>query len=693
MTSSGSRSISQGSQLRFRALVMGLRTVGILAAGLGFVSVPHEAEAVSLSGTVFYTGTHGPVSSNRSILIRLHADPFLQNPLGPAVLITTNGGSFDFSVPAAGDYFLVSALDVIPDGKLDVGEPFQIYNNRFTLPGDAIHVPQSGLTGLSLAFDDTGQASGIAGTATYTGTLGQVSEVHPLVIERFLDPDLTVQPNDGFKNSVSVGSNSGPYQFIIFLNASTHYLRAFLDLNGNGMLDPDEPFEIYQNKRSGAGDPAVAGPSQTSVNFTFGDSTGFPIATTAAPESTVSAAFDGSNFLVGIQTQTTVGAQLVSPSGVALGPLITTNRSGVGPVLGFNGTNYLLAWATLDASPFAYGQLVSPSGTTVGFPFQISQSNTVIPEGFVGGIASDGTNYLVVWIDSRLSPDSYIYGRLVAASGSPVRSDILISESPGKEAEVGFDGTNYLVVWHGGGSNRPTVMGRFIDRAGAPASAEFIVNASPAPSDNPGAIVFGGTNYLVVWPDEVEGSGEGQFFGQLVTPSGALAGGVILITTARRPRLPSAAFDGANYLVTWTDFPCGDPTATCAAVYGQYLSRCGALIGSPFPIAAGPGNQMFSTTTFGAGQYLVTWNSNATLGPSGLIGGDVYGTFLAPAPLACTGDCGRDAQVTVDELLTMVNIALGNTTVCACEAADAGSDGQITIDEILTAVNNALNGC
>jgi len=49
--------------------------------------------------------------------------------------------------------------------------------------------------------------------------------------------------------------------------------------------------------------------------------------------------------------------------------------------------------------------------------------------------------------------------------------------------------------------------------------------------------------------------------------------------------------------------------------------------------------------------------------------------------------------VTVDEILTMVNIALGNTPVMTCEAGDANHDGQITIDEILTAVNNALNGC
>jgi hypothetical protein len=47
----------------------------------------------------------------------------------------------------------------------------------------------------------------------------------------------------------------------------------------------------------------------------------------------------------------------------------------------------------------------------------------------------------------------------------------------------------------------------------------------------------------------------------------------------------------------------------------------------------------------------------------------------------------------VDEILTLVNIALGNATVADCRAGDANHDGQITIDEILTAVNNALNGC
>jgi len=41
----------------------------------------------------------------------------------------------------------------------------------------------------------------------------------------------------------------------------------------------------------------------------------------------------------------------------------------------------------------------------------------------------------------------------------------------------------------------------------------------------------------------------------------------------------------------------------------------------------------------------------------------------------------------------MVNIALGNTPVTACDQVDANQDGHATVDEILTAVNNALNRC
>jgi len=66
-------------------------------------------------------------------------------------------------------------------------------------------------------------------------------------------------------------------------------------------------------------------------------------------------------------------------------------------------------------------------------------------------------------------------------------------------------------------------------------------------------------------------------------------------------------------------------------------------------------------------------------------------TALAQVP--CFGDCGGDGEVTITDLLTLVNIALENTAVTACPRGDIDGDGKITVDEILAAVNAALNTC
>jgi len=58
---------------------------------------------------------------------------------------------------------------------------------------------------------------------------------------------------------------------------------------------------------------------------------------------------------------------------------------------------------------------------------------------------------------------------------------------------------------------------------------------------------------------------------------------------------------------------------------------------------------------------------------------------------SCAGDCGGDNQVTIDELLVLVNVALGNQAMC--RLGDANGDGQIMVDDIMLAVGNLLHGC
>ncbi len=53
------------------------------------------------------------------------------------------------------------------------------------------------------------------------------------------------------------------------------------------------------------------------------------------------------------------------------------------------------------------------------------------------------------------------------------------------------------------------------------------------------------------------------------------------------------------------------------------------------------------------------------------------------------GDCNRDLTVSIDELITGVNIVLGTAAVADCERFDMNDDGQVTIADLVAAVGSA----
>ena len=59
---------------------------------------------------------------------------------------------------------------------------------------------------------------------------------------------------------------------------------------------------------------------------------------------------------------------------------------------------------------------------------------------------------------------------------------------------------------------------------------------------------------------------------------------------------------------------------------------------------------------------------------------------------ACVGDCDGGGSVTIDELITLVSIALGTAPPAAC-AHGVARGAAVDIALIIQAVNHALNGC
>ena len=80
--------------------------------------------------------------------------------------------------------------------------------------------------------------------------------------------------------------------------------------------------------------------------------------------------------------------------------------------------------------------------------------------------------------------------------------------------------------------------------------------------------------------------------------------------------------------------------------------------------------------------------------PRGLcMAGAPSGNTPTPTPAGCVGDCSNDGVVAVNELISGVNIALGNSAVGTCPSFDTNGDQMVGINELISGVNALLNGC
>lgn len=376
----------------------------------------------------------------------------------------------------------------------------------------------------------------------------------------------------------------------------------------------------------------------------------FPIATNSIQYPFPRAAFDGTNYLVGLQIIRANGtseprAQLVSSSGALIGSQIETGRTGDPPMVSYAGPNYLLAWADYSASANGnvpiFGQLIGTTGSVIGSPFQISQSTNVNE---LESVTSGRTNMLITWAD-RTRPENLpgsrdIFARFVSTSGTPQGADFKISGAAGKGSAGAFDGTNFFVIWRDD-VNDTDIYGRLLSPTGTFVTAQFLVDGNAFPSDNEGTVIFDGTKYFVTLGDEVggQGSGEWDIFGRFVTTSGTVLTNRIAISTAPgRQILPSVAFDGANYLVGWLD-GFGSTNGTNANTKARFLDSAGAALSSEFILSSTQGSKASLTPSLlfdgrrffgvvGLGEVL----TNGTGEVVGFTNGVVEGFFVNPLP-------------------------------------------------------------
>jgi hypothetical protein len=156
--------------------------------------------------------------------------------------------------------------------------------------------------------------------------------------------------------------------------------------------------------------------------------------------------------------------------------------------------------------------------------------------------------------------------------------------------------------------------------------------------------------------------------------------------------IPNSVCNGPVCIPKIPTFPAGTPTPTPT---GSAVSGCCQIIQIAVPPVVSCNAPSTQAQCSGqGGQFVADAICNAPICIPVIFGAGTPTPTATPTnPSSCVGDCNDSQDVTVDELLSMVNIALGNADVSTCEAGDANHSTDITIDEILTAVNYALSGC
>jgi hypothetical protein len=323
-------------------------------------------ETSTISGTIRYTGSQGPVSAERPILILVWDNSFLEGEPVAGMEIASDDSPFEIEVPAAGEYFLAHILDTNGDRVPNVGDPFRVYENDFGTPGDPLTAPA---TDVFLSFDDAAGMPGIRGTLTYTGSQGPVAEDRPLRIEVFRQPNLT----EPIAQRPRLVENGAAYQVII-LDSRFHYLRAYLDLNDNGEHDEGEPFTIYDGRTAPAGDPLPGGVAD--LDLSFGDEA-LPTPTANPTATPVPVEISGTIEYTGERGPVSVARPIIM--------FLLTNADFDGPPVAFtlvdtNGGAFVLG----APAPGNYylGMLLDTNGDSmpaVGDPYEIYNNRSMPP--------------------------------------------------------------------------------------------------------------------------------------------------------------------------------------------------------------------------------------------------------------------------------------------------------------------------
>ena len=183
-------------------------------------------------------------------------------------------------------------------------------------------------------------------------------------------------------------------------------------------------------------------------------------------------------------------------------PISTAPGDQTNPSVVWSGTHFLVVWDDVrsgdDNDIDIYGARVDPNGTVLE-PGGIPISALVGSSQDSNAVAWDGTNFLVVWHDTRSG--SHIYGARVSDAGVVLDgTGIPVSTAAGFQDDpaLSWNGMQYLVVWKQSNGTTIDIQGVRVNRNGTLADSSPIGIETGAGFSSDPAVAWSGV-WLVVW--------------------------------------------------------------------------------------------------------------------------------------------------------------------------------------------------
>lgn len=259
-------------------------------------------------------------------------------------------------------------------------------------------------------------------------------------------------------------------------------------------------------------------------------------------------AFDGSNYLA---VCSGIRGVRVDTFGTVI-DTISIHSGGDYPAITYDNEQYFVVWRYGWAD--IYGARVDAHGVVLDTNVIIIADDEYYEE--YPDVTSNGTDYFAVWQYGNPITPYNIYGARVDTTGVLLDTvSIAIATRPCNQCcpSVAWDGTNYFVVWQDSRNGHADIYGARITPDGTVLDPSSIPICTAPFGQYAPRIAFDGHNYCVVWEDWRNGDYT-DVYGCWVTPAGTIIDEFVVSNQPNNQNEPALVKGIDNFLITYAGF-------------------------------------------------------------------------------------------------------------------------------------------